>query len=96
MPYILLLLEEKALVERPSWKDVRDEFVKAEGCRSEYYKYMGYTLSGKNGDDTFPKEEIENKHSVIKKMLKRCSPLSKYPEWFFDNDEDNEVSEGDT
>ena len=96
VPYILLLLEEKALVESPSWKDVCDEFVKAKGCRSEYYKYMRYTLSGRDGDDTFPKKEIENKHSVIKEMLKRCSPMPKYPEWFFDNDEDNEVSEGDT
>ncbi len=78
VPYILLLLNEEALVKRPSWKDLCDQFNGVKGNKTDYYRYLHFSLCGSDIlRNTFPRDEIESKRSVIRKILKKC--LRRYP-----------------
>ena len=54
VPYILILMEEKALSRKPTWKEMRDEF-KDIGApsNSNYCKFMKYKLMQTTSDNSF-------------------------------------------
>lgn len=69
VPYILILLEEKAIQKVPSWTQMREEF-KDIGAKSNsnYRKFINLGLNA----NCYDKEEIESKRSTIKEILETC------------------------
>ena len=72
VPYILILMEEKALSRKPTWKEMRDEF-KDIGApsNSNYCKFMKYKLKPVKTGECFDEEEILSKRSIIEDILNK-------------------------
>lgn len=72
VPYILILLEEKAIQEIPTWTQMRDEF-KDIGAKSNsnYRKFINFGLTA----NCYDKKEIESKRSTIKDILEECENI---------------------
>lgn len=71
VPYILILLEKKAIERPPTWNEMREEFKDIGKSKSNYYKFLKYELNSVSEKD-FPNKEIASKRTCIKDILKKC------------------------
>ena len=72
VPYILILLEEKVLSRKPTWKEMRDEFKDiGASSNSNYCKFMKYKLKPVKTGECFDEEEILSKRSIIEDILNK-------------------------
>ena len=82
VPYILILLEEKVLSRKPTWKEMRDEFKDiGASSNSNYCKFMKYKLKPVKTGECFDEEEILSKRSIIEDILERYNTrfISDFP-----------------
>lgn len=82
VPYILILLEEKVLSRKPTWKEMRDEFKDiGASSNSNYCKFMKYKLTPVKTGECFDDEEIKSKRSIIEDIIEKYNTrfLSDFP-----------------
>ena len=82
VPYILILLEEKALSRKPTWKEMREEFKDiGASSNSNYCKFMKFKLTPVKTGECFDEEEVLSKRSIIEDILEKYNThfISDFP-----------------
>ena len=79
---ILILLEEKALSRKPTWKEMREEFKDiGASSNSNYCKFMKFKLTPVKTGECFDEEEVLSKRSIIEDILEKYNThfISDFP-----------------